>query len=395
MIPISTTYSWKKLSPDDDFHYFFGYYDRNPWNDEMTMHLALKVSQCERLPERGETAEIGLFDRLGNWQSQVTTRAWCHQQGSMELFLPQGNGEFIFNDYDSANDRIITRVFKPGSGLCSRHYDSPVYAISPDGNWAVSLNFARIPRRGYSYADAVLSTDFHPKDLDADGLTLVNLKTGEAKLIVSYRTMLERHPYPYTCENKYIWLNHAIFNCDSTRILWLFRQTLDPLRPSGWQTFMYTCDLTGEDAECTLSDAYWRTNLISHQIWGREPRQILVDAAWDETGHHAVVFDESVRPFRAQKLADSHGSFAHMVFSKDGKYILADSYPDTEKIQTLALIEADSGKMDILGRFRHIPDSPWIGDTRCDLHPRWSNDGKTVTVDSYHDGKRAIWLLNL
>ena len=76
MTPISSTYAWKKLSPDDGFHYFFGYYDRNPWNNEMTRHLALKVGQCSRLPERGETAEIGLFDRQGNWYPQVTTRAW-------------------------------------------------------------------------------------------------------------------------------------------------------------------------------------------------------------------------------------------------------------------------------------------------------------------------------
>ena len=28
---IHPEYEWKKITPDDG-HYFFGYYDRNPWN---------------------------------------------------------------------------------------------------------------------------------------------------------------------------------------------------------------------------------------------------------------------------------------------------------------------------------------------------------------------------
>ena len=96
--PISTRYNWKKLTPDDG-HYFFGYYDRNPWNTEKTLHLAMKVPQITRLPERGETAEIGLVDKFGNYTPVTTTRTWCHQQGCMELFLPHRPGCFCYNDY--------------------------------------------------------------------------------------------------------------------------------------------------------------------------------------------------------------------------------------------------------------------------------------------------------
>ena len=183
----------------------------------------MKVSQIQRLPERGETAEIGLLDLDGNYEKLTTTRTWCHQQGCMELFLPNRPGCFVYNDYDEANDRVIARIFEVGKGVVGM-YDRPIYAISPDGKWAVCLDFARIPRRGYSYADAVLSQDLQPADPDADGIWIMDLESGKSRLAVSYRTMMERHPYSYCLPGQRIWLNHAIFNCDSTRILWLFRQ---------------------------------------------------------------------------------------------------------------------------------------------------------------------------
>ena len=149
---IDRKHAWRKLSPDDG-HYFFGYYDRNPWDQEIRRHLVLKIPQIDRLPERGEKAEIGILDLEGKYEPLTETRAWCHQQGSMELFLKHRPDCFIYNDYDEKKKQMIARIFQIGKGIIG-NYPLPVYAMSPDGKWAVSLNFSRIPRRGYSYADA-------------------------------------------------------------------------------------------------------------------------------------------------------------------------------------------------------------------------------------------------
>lgn len=389
---IDPNHNWKKLTPDDG-HYFFGYYDRNPWNRDVTRHLVMKIPQITRLPERGERAEIGLLDLNGNYEPLTTTRAWCHQQGCMELFLRHRPDCFIYNDYEESENRLVARIFQLGKGVVGR-YELPVYAMSPDGKWAVSLNFSRIPRRGYSYADAVLSEDPHPADPDSDGIWLMNLESGKTELIVSYRKMMELHPYAYSLPGQHIWLNHAIFNCDSTRLLWLFRQCADSCKRGRirWKTFLYTSSLEGGDAECVLSECQWQ-QFISHQIWGRTPREILVDADWTGEGHGAVVFDESRRPFISRELSKSHGRMAHMVFSPDSKSILADSYPDDDSNQKLILINAETGDFELLGTFHHEPTP--IVDTRCDIHPRWSPDGRFVTVDSTHDGKRGLYLLEL
>ena len=148
---IHPEYEWKKITPDDG-HYFFGYYDRNPWNCDGSRHLTLKAPQCERLPLPGETAEIGLLDGKGGYEPLTRTRCWCHQQGSMELFLPRRPDCFIYNDFDPEEQKPVARIFQIGKGVVGR-YERPIYAISPDGRYGVSLNFGRIPRRGYSYAD--------------------------------------------------------------------------------------------------------------------------------------------------------------------------------------------------------------------------------------------------
>ena len=82
MNPISSLYNWQRITPDDG-HYFFGYYDRNPWNADQSLHLMLRIDQCERLPLPGEKAEIGVVSPNGGWRKITETRAWCHQQGCM------------------------------------------------------------------------------------------------------------------------------------------------------------------------------------------------------------------------------------------------------------------------------------------------------------------------
>ena len=174
-------FEWQSLTPEPG-HYFFGYYDRCPWNSDNTRHLALRVDQCERLPRRGEKADVGYVADDGRGFVKLTeTRTWCHQQGAMTLWLKHQPDTFIYNDYDEKEQRMLARIYRLGQGVTGQ-YELPVYAVSPDGRWAAALNFARIPRRGYSYADAVLPAEQRHPDLDSDGIFLLDLHSGERKI---------------------------------------------------------------------------------------------------------------------------------------------------------------------------------------------------------------------
>ncbi|HBE04825.1 MAG: hypothetical protein A2096_15605 [Spirochaetes bacterium GWF1_41_5] len=382
-------YHWEILVNDQKKHCFFGYYDRCPWNKDTQLHLAIRTIQRKRLPLRGETAEIGVVNRKEKKFIKITeTRAWCHQQGSMTVWLNPEKNIFSFNDYCVKSQKIISRIWSVEQGECGR-MEYPVYAISPDRRYAAGLNFSRIPRRGYSYADAVL--DKKPLRLQQDGIFLTRISTRKTNLIVNYERLLDMHPLPYEIKNKHIWLNHIIFNSNSKKLLFLLRHTADTDKPYPWQTYMFTVNIDGSDLRCVLPDVYWRNGTISHQIWGRTPHEILVDAAWGSAQkNEAVVFDERKSPVCAQKLSAGFGVMSHMVFSPDGKQIASDTYPDSRGKQKICLINSSTGQVKTIGYFRH-PAVPVI-DVRCDLHPRWSADSRLITIDTMHKGLTAIMM---
>ena len=84
----------------------------------------------------------------------------------------------------------------------------------------------------------------------------------------------------------------------------------------------------------------------------------------------------------------------HCTYSPDVKWILTDGYPGKERMQRLLLLRLSDSKLFTLGKF-YLSTPPSI-DLRCDLHPRWSRDGKYVCIDSAHENaQRQIYLLDV
>jgi len=387
-------HEWVNLTPEDG-HFLFGYYDRCPWDPGNRRHLALRIPQQDHLPLPGETADVGLVHREERrFEKLAETRAWCHQLGAMTLWLKHVPGAFVFNDFEPSPHGFspIARVFDPVRGEIER-YETHLYALSPDGRWGAAIDFGRIPRRGYSYALSRLPADKPRPDLQEDGLFLVNMVTGEKRLLVSYGRFLDKHPFPYDLEGQYIWLNHAGFNCDSSRVMVLLRN--ESLRESGWRTQLFTVGVDGRELRCPVNHAVWSGGGgISHQIWGRTPSEILLDAGWFGRGHEHVVVREDRPDFRADRLSPGLGPMGHLAFSPDGKWIVADTYPDEQGMQRIGVAEVATGRMTELGRFEHRTEGV-EGDIRCDLHPRWSCDGRFLTVDTIHEGPRKIYGLDV
>ena len=87
-----------RVSPDDA-EYFFGYYDKSPWDATDRYMIALKVKNAYKVPDSIEEAKIVVFDTQNNNEMQIigTTHCWNSQQGCMAQWLaPDFKSKIIY-----------------------------------------------------------------------------------------------------------------------------------------------------------------------------------------------------------------------------------------------------------------------------------------------------------
>ena len=85
------------------------------------------------------------------WTPFGESRAWCWQQGCMLQWLPGSRSEVIWNDREG--DHFVSHILDVQSRK-KRTLPAPIYALSPDGKWALAPDFSRLHdwRPGYGYA---------------------------------------------------------------------------------------------------------------------------------------------------------------------------------------------------------------------------------------------------
>ena len=81
----------------------------------------------------------------------------------------------------------------------------------------------------------------------------------------------------------------------------------------------------------------------------------------------------------------------HPSYSPDGSLVVTDSYPDRTRIATVKIMKGE--EVNVVARV--FAPFKYDNDTRCDLHPRWSRDGKMVCFDSIFEGKRGLYAVIL
>ena len=364
-------------------HHFFGYYDKSPWDAGRGRLLGLETTCMDRGPTGRDPAVIGVIDvaRDYAWEPVAETRAWCWQQGAMLRWLPgSGDREIIYNDFQLGQFVAVIHNLETGH---RRLLPRPVYALTPDGRGAVTVNFTRLHHfyLGYGYpggpADGQLD---QPAPAD-EGVWWLDLATGASRLVVSLAELAAYRPHPRMA-GRPRYLNHLQFNTTGTRFILLDRWRAD----FGHLTRLYTASPEGPDL-CLLAD----DDVVSHFDWCGADK-VLAWARTPELGEHYLLFTDQTDAVEivggAVLTEDGHCSY-----SPDRQWILTDTYPDQEEKRTLLLYHVPTGRRRDLGRF--LSPTPVSGDLRCDLHPRWSPDGRQVCLDSIHEGTRQMYVMDV
>lgn len=365
-------------------HHWFGYYEKTPWDATGRYMLALEATFIDRPPEPDDPATVGLIDTANDnaWQPMARTAAWNWQQGTMLQWLHGAPDRLVI--YNARhNDRFVAVVRDVFTGQ-ERALPRPIYALSPDGRTAVSTNFARIAdtRPGYGYAGPPdpWKDDPHPDD---DGIYWMDLETGQNRLIISFSQIAGIGP-DETMDGAKHWFNHLQFNTNGTRLGFLHRWGTPG---SGrWRTRLFTCDLDGSDIYCVADH-----EMVSHYDW-RDPGHVLAWARQHRIGDYYFLFSDRTdsKELVGKGILTSDG---HCSYSPDRRWILTDEGADAENKRTLLLYRPEDGRRVDIGRFFSPPEL--AGEIRCDLHPRWSRDGRKVCFDSAHKGSRQVYVVDV
>ncbi len=367
-----------KITPDDNYHYFFGYYDLYPYDKQGKLHLAHRVGFADRLPKEDDICEVGVIDIEARRFIKVgETTAWNFQQGA---FLNWFSDSAII--YNAFIDGKLCSVVKNLDGRTEKVISAPIASLSEDKKWGLSLNFARVYsfRPGYGYVGAK-DEYANEKTPEKDGVYLVDMRSGEGELLISYAELVEKYPeLPYT-DDKLV-INHVTFNPSATRFIMLLRNFPEHGKKST-QVLVIDVDKTIRK----MTD--YQVN--SHYSWKNDDEFMIWSALEEGKGIYFFNVKTGERTRLNNEILDKDD--IHCLFSPDQKCFIGDSYPYVDGYRHIYKYNFEDGSVEDLVKVKH--DEPKIGDIRCDLHARFYKNSKIISFDSYDGEHRAIYQLSL
>ncbi len=407
--------------------HFFGYYDKSPLDANGRRLLCHAVDFDGRMVEAGDRAEVGYWDlETREYHRLGETRAFNWQLGSMLQWVgPDFARRVVYNARREHSGRArfgaVIRDLESGR---DRELPHTVYSLDPKGRYALTPSFERhaFCRPGYCYA-GVRDDRFAGDRPEGDGIARLDLETGEGRRIVTVSELIDLRPLPSMDAGAH-YVEHLLVNPDGSRVAFFHRWQL---RDGGIYTRCYTCDPEGGDL-FALPDS----GRYSHGCW-LDARRFVITGRRAGTfskiryssGAVAALTAPALRLFRQvahraaarwlhrQVASDAFLCFADLqgldrvlgerVLVEDGHpgvrpqaadWLLIDSYPDAACRQHLMAYHLESGRWRQLAWFS-TPEEHAATGYRCDLHSRWSRDGRSVVVDSLHSGSRQIHVLDV
>jgi len=339
-------------------HVFFGYYDLTPFNSKDEI-VYLKIN-------KNNTAEINFQPSHESKEIRpiATTKAWNWQQGARLRWFPGSDEKIIFNDHN--NHHYCSRIIDIKS-LNEKIIDYPLYDISSDGAFGLTLNFEKlgVMRPGYGYPT------INPKEITDhlnDGIDLIDLQKNTSARIISFGEMAELlNIQSKSLANNYI--NHI------------------SISPSGEQFLFFWLSKTHNYHHASL----FTYNLKSHKLYPVETAEKVSHYAWiDDNNILATVYHNQNKCnyyiynlLTIEKiliLPDSLNRDGHPIVINPNE-IVTDTYPDKWGYQKLLHMNIEKDLM--VDNILNIYSTPLLtGEKRTDLHPRFNVDKSIICIDS-------------
>ena len=374
-------------------HHFFGYIGQCqtiPWNAGGRYILCLRGARIDRMPLPGEAATVCVIDTgQGNQVIELDkTHGWNPQQGTMFYWHPgKAESQFFFNDRDPATGRVFTVLYDLQNKKRLREYryrDTPIGngGVSADGSFFMGLNYGRLARlrlvTGYPGALDWSRREIAP---DNDGIFKVDIRTGEKKLLVSYRELhellLKQNP---ELDHSGLFINHTLLNRQGTRLYFFVR--------GGWggrksDKINVPCSIHTDGSGLTLH----RKHIGGHPEW--DEGNVLIG----RKGKDQILYDVDQKKFVGQigstsLFPDPEGDIS---LSPDGQ-MFVNGYRKGNQNFYAVLRRADGA----FGRSKGLNRGSYSGDIRIDPAPRWNRSNNAILVPGLAENKtRQVFLIRV
>ncbi|NLC37360.1 MAG: glycosyl transferase [Alcaligenaceae bacterium] len=368
----------------DDVETFFGYYDKSPVSTKGWLLCHTPRHPSTQPPQSTLSIAVQVFDfdarELAHPVMSLDTHAYNWQQGARAHWL---DGEhFIFNDFDAQARRYISRVHCVRGRSEVQRYDRAVQD-SHGREYFLAINYQRLHtlRPDYGYRNLPPLDDTVLAGRDNDGIWKVEQNSGLSRLLYSFEDICKAAPHDDFSHARHK-VNHVMISPDGQRFIFLHRYFLGRRKVD--RLMLGAADgsaLRVLAAYGMVSHCFWMSD-AAVLCYARGPSGFdgyyILDIC---TGHMDALFGGAL-----DIMGDGH---PHV----HGHWFVTDSYPDRRRMQRLLRADLRSGQTHELGRF--YQSFRYGGETRCDLHPRITPDGRYVFFDSVYEGRRGLYFLEL
>lgn len=247
-----------RVSPDDFNHeYFFGYYDKSPWDALMRYMLCMRAKDTWSEPAPLGKADIFLIDVSegaivpdgfkmdggAKVKKIATANTWNVQQGCMAQWLGLDfKSRILYNDM---RDGKYCSVVLDIETMEERVLPLPCYTVSADGKIALSLDFSRLHSLRLGYGYAVLPEVTKGVALpDTTAIWKMDIETGEVMELLKYTDFANFQPRKEMLECGSVHkVNHLMLSTNGKRFMVLYRWFCGQRKC----TRLVTCNVDGTD----------------------------------------------------------------------------------------------------------------------------------------------------
>lgn len=379
-----------RISPDDKNHeYFFGYYDKSPWDITDRYMLCMKANDTWSDVSPREKADILIIDtqKVESDPERVRkiaeTRAWNVQQSCMLQWLgPDFSSKILYNDY---RDGKYVSVILTLATMEEKVIPAAVYSVSADGKFALTLDFSRLYelRPGYGYYNVPEKTKGVALP-DTTAIWKIDLENGEVIDLLKYTDFADFQPRPEMKENGSVHkVNHIMISPNGKRFMVLYRWFCGQRK----YTRLVTCNVDGTDMYVLSDD-----DMVSHCFWKNNTSILAFENKKKSGPGYYLMKDKTKQYIHCWPQFSNDG---HPSYSPDGSLIVTDSYPDRARIASINIMDGDERKKENTTIARVFAPFKYDNDTRCDLHPRWNHAGNKICFDSIFEGHRGLYVVDL